>query len=78
MFGTEGVCVIQLLFLSNDILTKLVFPQSQPGRALHNIMAGGETMLQAEVKVTNSLYQFLHRCNFKYVFRNCYETIIII
>lgn len=55
-------CVF-ILFLSNVILTKHVFPQSQPERALHSIMAGGETILQAEVKVTNSLYQFLYQCN---------------
>lgn len=55
-------CVF-ILFLVNIILTKHVFPQSQPERALHSIMAGGETILQAEVKVTNSLYQFLYQCN---------------
>lgn len=55
-------CVF-ILFLLNVILTKHVFPQSRPERALRSIMAGGETMLEAEVKVTNSLYRFLHQCN---------------
>lgn len=36
--------------LMNVIVTKHVFPQSQPGRVLHSLVVEGEIMLSAEVK----------------------------